>query len=156
MWYCNKCKAHVQATKSMEIFSVPRVMIVSLKRFKQSKSTSRYYIMGGGGNKKLDTKVDFPLTGLDMSPFVLSATQKKKPLVYDCFAVSNHYGSVGGGHYTAYAQNFATKKWYEFDDSRVMPLAETKEVVSSAAYNLFYRLRDHVEDLEHLDFESIR
>ena len=63
---------------------------------------------------------------------------------------------MGGGHYTAYAQNFATKKWYEFDDSRVMPLAETKEVVSSAAYNLFYRLRDHVEDLEHLDFESIR
>ena len=63
---------------------------------------------------------------------------------------------MGGGHYTAYAQNFSSKKWYEFDDSRVMPLAETKEVVSGAAYNLFYRLRDHVADVEQLDFDSIR
>lgn len=25
--------------------------------------------------------------------------------VYELYAVSNHYGSLGGGHYTAYAKN---------------------------------------------------
>jgi ubiquitin carboxyl-terminal hydrolase 4/11/15 len=68
MWYCNKCKEFVQATKSLEVFKVPRVLIISLKRFKQSKSK---YSWGGGG-KKLDTFVNFPLEGLDMSPYVLS------------------------------------------------------------------------------------
>jgi ubiquitin C-terminal hydrolase len=34
MWYCSKCKEHVQATKTLEIFKLPKVMIVSLKRFR--------------------------------------------------------------------------------------------------------------------------
>lgn len=68
------------------------------------------------GSQKLDTLVNFPLEGLDMAPYVLSQEQKQRPLIYDCFAVSNHYGGVGGGHYTAYAQNVYTKDWYDFDD----------------------------------------
>lgn len=51
---------------------------------------------------KLDTRVDFPLHGLDLTPYVLH-TQSVQP-VYDLYAVSNHYGSLGGGHYTAYAR----------------------------------------------------
>jgi ubiquitin C-terminal hydrolase len=39
--------------------------------------------------------------------------------VYDCFAVSNHFGGLGGGHYTAYAQQPDDRNWYCFDDSRV-------------------------------------
>ena len=34
MWYCNKCKTHVQATKKIEIYKVPPILVVSLKRFK--------------------------------------------------------------------------------------------------------------------------
>lgn len=33
----------------------------------------------------------------------MAAAQAAAPL-YDLFAVSNHYGSLGGGHYTAYAR----------------------------------------------------
>lgn len=44
-WYCNKCKDHVQATKTLEIYKVPPVMIVSLKRFRTGRS--RF----GGGQK---------------------------------------------------------------------------------------------------------
>lgn len=70
-WYCNKCKDFVQADKTLEIYRIPRVLIISLKRFKTSKN--RY---GFGGGQKLDTLVDFPLTGLDMKPFVLSPEQR--------------------------------------------------------------------------------
>jgi len=34
--------------------------------------------------------------------------------MYDLFAVSNHYGQLLGGHYTAYAKNGDT--WYRFND----------------------------------------
>lgn len=61
------------------------------------------------GGLKLDTLVDFPLKGLNMTPFVLSKHQKtKENLVYDLFAVSNHYGSVGFGHYTAFGMDYET------------------------------------------------
>lgn len=57
------------------------------------------------------------------------------------YAVSNHYGNMGFGHYTAYGKNHITDKWYDFDDSSVTPIDESK-VVSDAAYNLFYIWKD--------------
>lgn len=33
-WYCNKCKDHVRATKQMELFKAPPILVVNLKRFK--------------------------------------------------------------------------------------------------------------------------
>ena len=44
------------------------------------------------------------------------------PLIYDCFAVSNHFGGVGGGHYTAFAKNIYTGQWYDFDESSASPI----------------------------------
>ncbi len=39
--------------------------------------------------------------------------------MYDLYAVSNHFGNVGYGHYTAYGKNPDNNKWYNFDDSSV-------------------------------------
>lgn len=75
---------------------------------------------------------------------VLGHKNPDERLIYDCYAVSNHYGNMGFGHYTAYAKNPIDNKWYEFDDSRVTPMnSNVKDhVVTSAAYNLFFRRRD--------------
>jgi len=70
-WFCSKCKEHVQATKQLEIYRTPPVLVVSLKRFKGGKQKFSMY-GGGGGGGKLSTLVDFPLEGLDITPFVLS------------------------------------------------------------------------------------
>lgn len=123
-WYCNKCKEHVQATKTLELYRVPKVLIISFKRFKTSRS--RY----GIGGQKVDTHVDFPLEGLDMRPFVLMPEQKNaESLLYDCYGISNHFGGVGGGHYTAYAKNPMSGKWHNFDDSH------TAEVQAGGRFN---------------------
>lgn len=149
-WYCSKCKEHVQATKQLEIFKVPPILIINLKRFKQSKQSARYMGMftGGGAGSKIDIDVDFPLDGLDMSKYVTTNTDGKS-YIYDCYAVSNHYGNMGFGHYTAYGKNPLTDVWYEFDDSRVSTINKEsvkEQVVSGAAYNLFYRRRDWHEN----------
>lgn len=130
----------MQATKTLEIYRVPRIVIISLKRFKTTRN--KY---GFGGGQKVDTLVEFPLEGLDLSPFVLSPDQKNcGNLLYDCYGISNHFGSVGFGHYTAYGKNPLDGKWYDFDDSSVTPITKNsryKDLVSSSAYNIFYRLR---------------
>jgi ubiquitin carboxyl-terminal hydrolase 4/11/15 len=55
-------------------------------------------------------------------------------------AVDNHFGGLGGGHYTAFCKNKTDNQWYNYDDSRVSPATE-KSVQSRAAYLLFYRRR---------------
>jgi len=59
--------------------------------------------------------------------------------VYDLYAVSNHYGGYGGGHYTAYCCD-GQGAWHCFDDSHVSPI-DAARVQSPAAYVLFYRRR---------------
>jgi len=131
---------------------------------KVSGSSSRFgyrgiadrYEMGGG--QKISDLVDFPLEGLDLGKYMQG--QKDQNMIYDLYAVSNHYGNMGFGHYTAYAKNPKTDKWYDFDDSQVKPVRpeRTKDtVVGEAAYNLFYRRRDwHQKNKENgCDFEAL-
>ena len=48
---------------------------------------------------------------------------------------------LGGGHYTAYGKNFHNGKWYNFNDAMVSEIG-TSQLVTSAAYVLFYRRRE--------------
>ncbi len=45
---------------------------------------------------------------------------------------------VSGGHYIAFAKNYKTKRWYEFNDSRVSQVS-ADIVAETEAYLLFYR-----------------
>merc|ERR1719282_695458 len=88
------------------------------------------------------------LKGLNLSEYTLSEAELP---CYDLFAVSNHFGALGGGHYTAFAKNPNDNKWYKFDDSNVSPMNEDR-VCSSAAYVLFYRRRDVNEIKQELKY----
>lgn len=201
-WYCPDCKEFRQATKKFDLWKVPDILVVHLKRFSA----------GRGLRDKLDTNVDFPIEGLDLSERVegtkavhelgddvegmkvdpeavaveqaiqshssgasspasyLSSSRARddndkatkedlsasilsaiseandnavasdKP-IYDLFAVDNHFGGLGGGHYTSCAKNVEDGRWYYFDDSHVRPIHDPNEVKGSAAYLLFYRRR---------------
>ena len=87
--------------------------------------------------------IEFPVEGLNLSQYVMNNKEGGKNSqqnIYDLYSISNHYGSLNGGHYTAFAQNPVNKKWYEFDDTDVSK-ADSGKVVSKAAYVLFYKLR---------------
>lgn len=49
--YCPVCKKHQLATKKLDLWSLPEVLIIHLKRFSYTKFT----------REKLDSIVDFPL-----------------------------------------------------------------------------------------------
>ncbi|CAF4604830.1 unnamed protein product [Rotaria socialis] len=126
LWKCPKCAMLKKATKKIDLWLLPKILIVQLKRF----NYTRYY------RDKIDLRIDCPIN-LDLSQYVLNPAEKAKGK-YSLIAVSNHMGGLGGGHYTAYAKNSHDKKWHIFDDSYVSEANETDVV----ARTLDSRLRN--------------
>ncbi|KAK8915991.1 Ubiquitin carboxyl-terminal hydrolase 9 [Platanthera zijinensis] len=137
MWYCPGCKEHRQATKKLDLWRLPEILVVHLKRF----SYTRYL------KNKLDKFVNFPVRGLDLSKYVMNNSAPPQSHLYDLYAVSNHYGGLGGGHYTAYAKLIEGNSWYHFDDSHVSPVSE-ESIKTAAAYVLFYRRKKEVDSTD--------
>ncbi|XP_035410702.1 ubiquitin carboxyl-terminal hydrolase 8 isoform X6 [Cygnus atratus] len=124
-FYCSHCKTRRDSLKKIEIWKLPPVLLVHLKRFSYD----------GRWKQKLQTSVDFPLETLDLSQYVIGPKNTLKR--YNLFSVSNHYGGLDGGHYTAYCKNASKQRWFKFDDHEVSEISASS-VKSSAAYILFY------------------
>ncbi|XP_061589330.1 ubiquitin carboxyl-terminal hydrolase 43a [Cololabis saira] len=156
-WKCPHCKQLQQGMVKMSLWTLPDILILHLKRFRQV----------GERRNKLSTLVRFPLSGLDMAPHVTKRSQSMKNLqqgssqpsrkqhhqpadltlphdyLYDLYAVCNHHGGMHGGHYTAYCRNSVDAQWYSYDDSSV-DLVPQEEVVTKGAYILFYQRRNNI------------
>ena len=74
-------------------------------------------------------------------------------VLYDCYAISNHSGTLGGGHYTAYCRHPFKKgiqEWNENEDfdncndtwhlynDRTVSKSNAESVISGDAYLLFF------------------
>ncbi|KAK9978294.1 hypothetical protein ABG768_020050 [Culter alburnus] len=152
-WKCPHCKQLQQGTVQMSLWTLPDILILHLKRFRQV----------GERRNKLSTLVHFPLTGLAMGRHVVKRSNCVRPphgwkqqahhkpeasrhtldFLYDLYAVCNHHGGMHGGHYTAYCRNSVDGQWYAYDDSTVEPVPEG-EVCTRGAYILFYQRRDAI------------
>ncbi len=142
-WECPACSVKTRAWKGLRLWRAPEVLVILLKRFRYDDY---------GNATKIDSLVDFPLEGLDLSEHLDEGPVEGGPEpVYDLFAVCNHVGSLAGGHYTALARNPLSGDWYEFNDHHVTrvgarvgqpqtPLQD--HIVSSMAYVLLYRRRN--------------
>ncbi|EJC99956.1 cysteine proteinase [Fomitiporia mediterranea MF3/22] len=162
-WQCPNCKTLRKATKKLSISRLPPVLLIHLKRF----TTKGHF------TDKLETFVDFPLRGLDLTNYmpaplppnvdrsklyssatgmlngsaqVAGTTQtpislddprsQVPPYKYDLYAVTNHFGTLSSGHYTAFVNSRGN--WLYCDDSRIST-ADAKEVVGKPAYVLYYK-----------------
>ncbi|MGH0140519.1 UNVERIFIED_CONTAM: hypothetical protein FKN15_037253 [Acipenser sinensis] len=149
-WRCPHCKQLQQGSIKLNLWTLPDVLILHLKRFRQE----------GDRRMKMQNMVKFPLTGLDMTPHVVKRSQSSWSLpshwspwrrpyglgrdpedyLYDLYAVCNHHGTMHGGHYTAYCKNSVDGQWYCFDDSDVQPISDDN-LCKQTAYILFYQRR---------------
>jgi hypothetical protein len=75
-WFCSKCGDFRQATKKFDLWKLPEIMIIHLKRFQVS----------GVRRDKISTVVNYPVSGLDLSPFALDPSDTQP--VYDLYAIS--------------------------------------------------------------------
>ncbi|XP_054877560.1 ubiquitin carboxyl-terminal hydrolase 31 [Poeciliopsis prolifica] len=149
-WRCPHCKQLQQGRIKLSLWTLPDVLILHLKRFRQE----------GDRRVKMQNMVRFPLMGMDMAPHVVKRSQSSWSLpshwspwrrsyglgrnpddyLYDLYAVCNHHGNMHGGHYTAYCKNSVDGQWYCFDDSEVTPISDDA-VCQQTAYILFYQRR---------------
>ena len=149
-WYCGGCKAHVRATKTLEVWSLPDLLILHLKRFEAVNA----YI-----SDKIGTKVQFPLTGLDLTHHQLSSRSSgnggsggsgngsagagsEPSAVYDCFAVVNHFGTVAFGHYTAFTNPQVARHGAGPASSSSSSSAVALQQTSSSSAGQWYELDD--------------
>jgi len=127
----------------MELYRLPKILILHLKRFKTNKVFNIGQTYFSGGSSKINTFVQFPGCDeeLDMTHYCTGNFSKNK-ILYQLIGVSNHFGGMGGGHYTAYAKNHFNQKWYDYNDQHVT-YASLKDIVTEAAYVLFYQLKEN-------------
>ncbi|KAM5316123.1 ubiquitin carboxyl-terminal hydrolase 2 isoform 2-T3 [Glossophaga mutica] len=123
---CCRCRARKQCIKKFSIQRFPKILVLHLKRFSESRIRT----------SKLTTFVNFPLRDLDLREF---ASENTNHAVYNLYAVSNHSGTTMGGHYTAYCRSPVTGEWHTFNDSSVTSMFSS-QVRTSDAYLLFYEL----------------
>lgn len=123
---CARCKERRRCTKSFTIQRFPQVLVIHLKRFSPME---RF-------RGKLNTLVEFPLEGLDLTPYAAEAQSGPAPR-YNLYAVSEHSGTPYSGHYTAHCKNPVDGRWHEYNDSRVSS-ASGRSAISPEAYVLFY------------------
>lgn len=132
MYSCEKCKKLRNGIKLCKVMHLPEILCIHLKRFKHEMYFS----------SKINHFISFPLTGLDMKPFLVKDFNKLEPTqrctTYDLVAVITHHGNVGAGHYVTFAKNYINGKWYEFNDSWVSEVSDSY-VSDIEAYVLFYR-----------------
>ncbi|ESO95142.1 hypothetical protein LOTGIDRAFT_215305 [Lottia gigantea] len=120
---CSVCKVPRDAVKRIELWKLPAILLIGLNRF----------VSDGMWMQKKTNYVDYAVTDLNLSGYIAGPVSK----TYNLYAVSNHYGTMEGGHYTAYCQNPSSRKWYKFDDHEVYDISSS-DVKSSAGYLLFY------------------
>ncbi|XP_050034496.1 ubiquitin carboxyl-terminal hydrolase 2-like [Dermacentor andersoni] len=120
---CSHCKTRQKCTKSFTIHRCPKILVLHLKRFSPSE---RF-------RAKLNTRIEFPLTNLDLCPYMSNSHY----VMYNLYAVSNHSGSTYSGHYTASCLHPKSGEWHECNDTKVSEVSASR-VVSSEAYVLFY------------------
>ncbi|KAF9454384.1 cysteine proteinase [Macrolepiota fuliginosa MF-IS2] len=146
-WDCPRCKTKRRASKKLSLARLPPVLLIHLKRFEAN----------GRFSDKVDTFVEFPMKALDLTNYMpaplppgadkselngglpMSLDDPRTqlpPYRYDLYGVTNHYGNLTSGHYTAFVSSRGG--WMYCDDSSVKAV-ETKQVVNQKAYVLFYK-----------------
>lgn len=122
-WFCEECNHLTDAERILDLWTLPNILIIQLKRFSYDLSN----------NNKIEIFIDYPIRSLCLT----DKSHNQAEHLYDLIAVSAHTGSLVGGHYTAYAKNFNNQQWYHFNDGTVRNVEENAALTGNA-YILVY------------------
>jgi ubiquitin carboxyl-terminal hydrolase 48 len=107
-YYCSHCQCKQDATRQIQLRSVPPVLTLVLMRF--------VFNMSLMAKMKVNSTVVFPKT-LDLSVY-----SRENGCTYELNSVIIHTGPTAySGHYIAHIKH--EEKWWRFDDQNVTPLS---------------------------------
>lgn len=146
-YMCESCKTCNPTVKRLQVYQPPKTLIIHIKRFSQQHRASGGMSLlgsrlGSGRLSRNAAEVLIPAT-LDLrrycNPEGLSRSERTG--LYELIAVSDHSGSLAGGHYTARGWSASNGRWYSYNDSHVSQAA-CPAAPSSTAYVLFFQSMD--------------
>lgn len=91
----------------MSISKLPEILVIHLKRFEGNSEM---------GFQKNSLFLDFPLKNLDIIEYISPLELRYGNITsanYDIYSISNHYGTMNGGHYTSFCKNSFKSKYVE-------------------------------------------
>ena len=118
-WKCDKCQQVGNGTKNVVILEPPRVLIVTLKRFRT---------LSNGILEKITSPVVIDRT------FVIN--YESSDATYALRGVGQHHGGYNGGHYTAMCQR--GEEWHLFDDMSVHSLGSDPAAIRFDERNCYF------------------
>jgi len=116
-------KTYKDVVKKTHLFHSSEYLIIQLKRWNFNLKKNQRIIHYD------------PINSLNISRL---QENNKSDLKYELFAIINHSGNVGGGHYTANIKN-GNGKWYNYNDTMIKELPVNK-IIGNKNYCLIYRL----------------
>ncbi|CAF3480046.1 unnamed protein product [Rotaria socialis] len=128
-WFCNTCQKPTDAIKKLDLYQLPRVLILQLKRFTYDLTD----------DTKITTKIHVEEV-LNLGRFV-KKDDIDQSTIYDLVAVMAHTGTLTSGHYTTFARHLNNPDWYHYNDWHVHR-ASFSDAVASDTYVLVYE-RQH-------------
>lgn len=141
-FFCDKCCSLQEAQKRIKIKSLPKILVLHLKRFKYMEQLGRY--------KKLSYRVVFPM---ELKLCNTTGSAAGSDVEYSLYAIVVHVGSgPNHGHYFSLVKSH--NHWLYFDDDTVEMIDEsvvqscygsTQEYSSNTdqCYILFYESLNH-------------
>merc|ERR1719453_601872 len=123
-WHCEKCKVKRDAKKKIDLWFLPPVLVLHLKRFDSDLN-------------KISKRLHMKVSALDLASHCSKV--QKDGAVYDVACVANHHGDFDSGHYTAACRvrGSTGESWHLFNDSDVTELKDSRSVVTQQTYVLF-------------------
>lgn len=115
--------------------------------------------------KKIRTNVEIPLI-MNMAPYFsgpggsanvedpgaqqgAEGTQDEGQLWYELYAVANHFGGYGGGHYTANCKfGEGVQQWYNCNDTTIRKIAARKVSTKDVYMCFFRRIEGTAEEVQ--------
>jgi len=113
---CDTCNKKQISTKQFKLESLPKILMIQLKRFDYTKGIA----------SKITTAVSFPKKDLTLNTHATEDKETAAERSYDLVGIIYHNGdSIGRGHYVSVVKNNKNNTWNLCDDSRVNSISES-------------------------------
>lgn len=123
-WKCEKCNKKTDYIKKSNIWTIPDVLVIIIKRFNNNINKNSSFITI---NKELTFKKGTIIF------------DNLKDINFELSSIGIHYGNLNGGHYCAICKDTTDNKYIYYDDLNIKKLDDDKFLEkNNDAYMIIY------------------
>jgi len=127
-WTCDKCNHRNNVEKDVRFWTLPPVLVISLKRFSYNPTTNAIV--------KHRNQMRIPKRFTIDAPFIVGPEQTD--VTYELRGIAMHYGEMAGGHYVAIGKS--ENGFHVIDDASIQHIGDPQFNLADAYLMVFDRV----------------